>query len=298
MKRIITVCSLFICTVTLSAQSYDITYEKNGTAVSIHISDLDANIFEILTLEYTITKSPDTVFIERKVYFSSEIGMEFQSTGYSSINSEKGRYKLYPAGYGALHIPSIGFIFQNGSERFTIVTDPVPIRISSMMNKESKLLDLSVPDFGKKSSYVWLLITLIVIFISGTLFFTIFKLKKRHKKQSPTELFWNTWQHLHERKDEKKIFYNLLTQSLKKYFSYLSNQNLNSKGMNTCAAWVKSVLKKQNQLLHDFTKNSAEWDRIKFKRNHITDIYWRDDLSFIKKIVEKVEEILEVKRYG
>lgn len=276
----------------INAETVENLYEKYGTGIYISY-DNQANIFAGTELDYQINIPEGTVYtgliIFENVKIDASDNPENGMLPVSGPDTIKGSVKLKPARYGDLKIQDLEFKFRNSGGFFDITVDTLRLNVTSMLNQESRLMDLSVPQFSaKKPLFLVIILAAFSLIVSAAVFFFVM-IRKKNLKTDPKKEFWETWENLHQIKEKKKEFYVTLTNSIKKYASYLSGINVEPFSHEKFISWIFSNINPGNQLQHDFIKSYSEWEKIKFRKNYISDVSWREDLKMIKNIFLKME---------
>lgn len=274
-------------------------YDKNNVNITVFLEN-EVNIFAGTELKFRIEIPEGTIFTGLMIYENVKIyandNTEKKSLPISGPALYESSVTLKPDRYGDLKIQDMEFKFRNRKGNFDITVETLRINVTSMLDNQSSLMDLSILDFKEKKNFliVIIIITAVLVITAVSLLFIMKKQKKN--KNNPGIEFWKKWENLHKKRENKKEFYIMLTNSIKDYASWLSGKNMKSCPHKEFINWIFYRIKISNQLKHDFVKSYEEWEKIKFKKNHISDVYWRDDLKMIKNIFSKLELFFQEKK--
>ncbi len=283
----------------LNAETVENVFEKYGVRIYINYNN-EANIFAGTDLNYQIDIPEGTVFTGLMIFENVKINaadnLESSRLPVSGPYTLRSSVKLKPARYGDLKIQDLEFKFRNSNGFFDITVDTLRLKVASMLNQESRLMDLSVPQFSGKNSLLLVIILVTAALILSAAGFLFVMTRRKNTKTDPKKEFWETWENLHEIRDKKKEFYITLTNSIKKYAGFLSGSNMEPFSHEKFINWIFININLNNQLQHDFIKSYSEWEKIKFRKNYISDVSWRDDLKMIKNIFIRIEVKFQEKK--
>ena len=277
----------------LYPETIDSLFEKNNIQIRINM-DNEAYLFSGSMISYEINIPEGTVYKGLIIYENVKIkafdSIDKKELPVAGPQVLKGSIKLKPAKTGKLKVQDLEFKFINQEGNFDITVDTLKLDVSSVLDQDSKLMDLSVPQFEGKSPLQIILIILAAVSVLTAVILFFIMIKQKETRIDPKTEFWNSWENLHEIRDHRKEFYIKLTDSIKKYAGYLSGENIKSFPFEKIINWISVNINLNKQFEHDFFKAYSEWEKIKFKKSHISDVYWRDDLKMIKTIFLKLED--------
>ena len=272
--------------------SEEISWENRGCKIVLGLPSLEINFFKGSVANYEVQIADDcrylgTALVNNGFFFVNDSDGEADLLGPETI---KGEITLRPRQYGEGEIPVLEFLFEQDGKHFSIDAGPVAVTISSLLTADSQLLDLSVPEFLEKKSHPVLALipslgAALILFI-----ISLFLQKKNTPYVSAIEEFRQSWSKQHEYKDDCRLFYQNLVAIFKRYLTRKYSINFQSKSLIACLGKLEEILGEDDQLLHDFKKEIREWDNIRFKKKYYPDIYWREDLDLIKKLVYSLEK--------